>query len=383
MRARRKAIVWIASALVGCEVAPPVVPPIPPVDSDRIAWHVTQYAGQGTPGSTGELVYFSAQDHNVVAVNQLSGEIEWITKLPVNLERYYGTGLVVTGGAVVVGDLDVFGLDPVNGEILWRFAPEGVDRPGLILPGPAGENVIVTSSSGHLFSLVARTGEVNWMTRIGTIDDLRIFRPTVRDSDVFISFTEGLVLGTQKGGVARISLDDGVIRWWRYLPPPSDSLRQSFTIEPALAGDILAAGSRDGPTFGFRTSDGELVWTLPIAPELLTPQGPPSQELAPLASDGRIIYVGSSQGRLRAVNAATGSIVWERPPGFGGIRWLAADSVHVVVVYPLGDIQIISADNGELVAHVAKENFSVIMTPLLTSDMVFASGLYGLYAVKR
>jgi outer membrane protein assembly factor BamB len=376
-------LVALAATLAACEPTLPSPPDIPNGGDDRIVWHITQYPGQGTPGYQGDLVYFSARDHSVVAVNRESGDIVWATKLPVALPSYYGTGLVVTGGAVVVGDQDVFGLDLLSGQILWRFAPAGVLKPGLILPAAAGPNVIITSSSGHLSSVVAATGAVNWMTRIGEDDDLRIFRPTVRENDVFISFTQGIISGLQRGGVARVALDDGAIRWWKYLPAPSDTGRRSLTLEPALAGDVLAAASRDGPTFGYRIADGALVWTLPIAPELLGGFGGPSQELAPLASNGKLIFVGSSQGRIRAVDPATGNIVWQRPPGFGGTGWLAADSTHLAAIFPLGDMQLISADDGKLVVHVSKEVITARMTPLMTKDRIYFSGEYGLYAIRR
>ena len=380
---RATCFVMLAATLVACESKPLLPPPPPNGDDDRIVWHIADYPGRGTPGHHGDLVYFAARDHNVVAVECESGEVAWSTKLPVALPSYYGTGLVVTGGAVVVGDQDVFGLDLLSGQILWRFAPSGVLNPGLILPAAAGPNVIITSSSGHLFSVVAATGAINWVTQILGDDDLRIFTPIVRDGDVFISFTQGVISQLQRGGVARIALQDGAVRWWKYLPPPSDTNRSSLTLEPALAGDVLAAASRDGPTFGFRVSDGALAWTLPTAPELLTGPGAPFQELAPLASNGTLIFVGSSQGRIRAVDPATGNVVWERLPGYGGTGWLAADSTHLAAIFPLGDMQLISAGDGKLDVHVSKESITARMTPLMTKDRVYFSGERGLYAIRR
>jgi outer membrane protein assembly factor BamB len=150
-----------------------------------------------------------------------------------------------------------------------------------------------------------------------------------------------------------------------------------------LAGEVLAAASRDGPTFGYRIADGALAWTLPIAPELLIGPGAPFQELAPLASNGKLIFVGSSQGRLRAVDPATGAVVWERGPDLGGTGWLAADSMHVAAIFPLGDMQLLSADRGELVDHISKELIVARMTPLMTKDRIYFSGPYGLYAIRR
>lgn len=357
---------------------------LPDSDDGRIAWRITEYPGRGTPGYLGDVVYFTARDHSVVAVQRESGGIVWVTKLPVAAPEYRGAGLVVAGGVIVVGDdTDVFGLDPTSGSILWHFAPPGVRLPGLILPTAAGPNVIVTSSTGHLFSVVAANGAINWVTRVGDDDDLRIFSPIVRGNDIFVSFTQGIISQAHRGGVARVDLDDGDIRWWRYLPDTSDTSPGALTIAPALAGNVFAAGSRDGPTFGFDVSDGKLKWMLATAPELLTGPAAPLQERAPVASNDELIFVRSSMGRVRAVDPATGTVVWERPPDFGGTGWMAADSSHLAIVFPLGDMQLVSAADGVLDFHLVQDSFVARMTPLLTDDRIYVSGLYGLYAVKR
>ncbi len=62
---------------------------------------------------------------------------------------------------------------------------------------------------------------------------------------------------------------------------------------------------------------------------------------------------------------------------------MAADSSHLAIVFPLGDMQLVSAADGVLDFHLVQDSFVARMTPLLTEDRIYVSGLYGLYAVKR
>ncbi len=379
----RSAEVFAIIAVAGCST-PDLMPPVDTGHVDaRIIWSVEGYRGWGTPAYDDERVYFSTTDHYIVAVDRETGRQVWTTRLPIPLPAYHGSGVVMAGGTVIAGDQDVFGLDPQTGSIRWQFAPTGALNTGLMLPGAAGSNVIVASTSGSLFSVDASTGATKWATRLLGEEDVRVFSPIVIDGEIFVSFTQTFSSTDQQGGVARVGLETGAVIWWRYLPRPSDPARWSSTIEPAVVGDVVVAGSRDGPTFAFQRSSGDLAWTLPPAPELLTGPGAPFQEIAPITSDGKLVFIGSSQGRLRAVDPASGNIVWERPPDRGGIGWLTADSSAVAEVFSNGELQLLTPGAGVLLFRTSPEKTIALFTPMLAEDEVYFSGFRGLFAVRR
>jgi outer membrane protein assembly factor BamB len=94
---------------------------------------------------------------------------------------------------------------------------------------------------------------------------------------------------------------------WVY--PEEDSIGP-IVGSPEVADGILYIGSSDGNLYAIDTATGELAWDSPFTTE-------DRIWATPLVYDS-VVYIGSYDGKLYAVDAADGTLVWEDPFDAGG-----------------------------------------------------------------
>lgn len=153
---------------------------------------VNSNVGQNNP----ELAYLCPRDRVVRAVVAVSGQMRWETELP-------GVG-PVTGAAltqernpnvlVVSQDTELYAVNPMTGQILWRqsHATNLQDPTTRRTPAPAIYGGLVFHIEGGT-GLVARklaTGEKAWST---TLDAATVSSPTVGGQTVYIATSSGAV----------------------------------------------------------------------------------------------------------------------------------------------------------------------------------------------
>jgi outer membrane protein assembly factor BamB len=352
-------------------------------DRDRIRWHVKGIKGFGTPAVDSGAVFFTGFLHEVWAVDKRSGAVRWKTTLPVNRANNFGQGCILAGGILVVGDEDLFGLDPATGRTLWRFRPAEGRHPGLFLPAAAGSLVFGGSSSGYVYAVDARSGSLVWRTRVVPGDSTSVYHPVVHGTDVVVAFTDFNNSGAResRGGIAVLHGSTGTVRWMRYLPERADTNVSTATIEPVVVGDVIVAGARDGPMYALRHADGSLAWSLP---GLGIPRPPQTLvlDLRPLATNGELAIVGSQEPVLLGADPQDGSVRWRFNATMGSTGWLAAKDDVVVLVSAGGQVELIDARSGKL-RWRAPDEVSATYAPAIDSTALYLGGVNGLFAIAR
>ncbi len=155
------------------------------------------------------------------------------------------TPIVVDGRMYVTGSWsNVYALDAATGALLWRYDPE-VPRSwaqyaccDVVNRGAAvwGDSVFVGTLDGHLVSLDAATGKVNW--KVDTIDRQTPYTitgaPRVIKGNVIIG-NGGADLGV-RGYVSAYAADTGKMAWRFYTVPgnPEDGF-ENAVLEKAAA----------------------------------------------------------------------------------------------------------------------------------------------------
>jgi PQQ-like domain len=109
-------------------------------------------------------------------------------------------------------------------------------------------------------------------------------------------------------------------------------------------------------------------WTLPL----------PAAIEGPLASDGARVFVATSEGRLLAVDVASGATAWEREAGEGT---LGADAGLVVLRRPDGTVLALDPADGST-RWQAETAVTGSLAPVLDASSVYVAG-EGLAALKR
>ena len=150
---------------------------------------------------------------------------------------------VVADGTVFVGRESVYALDAASGDISWQTsAPRG-------LAGPlaTADGTVYTANGNGVFALDATNGDATTLTTVST-DTLGA--PTVVD--------ETLYVGTDAGALVAVGLVDGLR--WRTDLTGGGSDPPGLGGKPAVADDVVDAGSEDGTVHAVDAVTGEIRW---------------------------------------------------------------------------------------------------------------------------
>lgn len=221
-----------------------------------------------------------------------------------------------TAGSIVCVDANY-------GTSLWRYETR---LPAIAGLSGRGNRLLVTSRDGDIvaYQLSGDGLEEQWKIRI----DSEIRALPVLDRDrVFVRSVDGKLRS--------LAISDGSQQWMVSRRVPVLSLTGNS--EPLVDGDRVIAGFDDGKLIAYDRVDGEIRWESTIS----VPSGRTEVERL-VDLDGRfvlrdgIIYVASFQGRLAAVQAVSGDLLWSRQ--FSSFQSIAIDD----------DALYLSAENSDL-----------------------------------
>lgn len=214
------------------------------------------------------------------------------------------------------GDLVAARLE--DGQVIWRAE---LDEP--LLGGVAAGNglVVVTTLQGEVVALSADDGSERWRFQASS----EVVSQPQMNADL-------LVVQQLDGRLTALDLLTGTRLWSYDSQIPRLSLRG--TAAPVVAADLTLAGFANGKLVAVENRTGRPLWEQRIA----LPEGRSELERVvdidarPLVYN-RLVYVGSYQGRLAAVNPANGQLLWAQElssyrglaGGFGNVYAVAAD----------------------------------------------------------
>jgi len=181
--------------------------------------------------------------------------------------------------------------------------------------GVGGDLVIVGTVKGKVIALDAATGRELWTARVSS----EVLAPPAADWDV-------VVVATLDGKLNGLDVSSGERRWTHDSSMPLLTLRG--TAAPILVEGVVYAAQANGRVLAVKADTGTVLWDGRIA----TPQGQSEIERA-VDIDGRPLLIGpglyavSYQGKLGALNTANGRTMWARDAssyvgiaeGFGNI----------------------------------------------------------------
>lgn len=179
---------------------------------------------------------------------------------------------------------------------------------------------------------------------VGRRDGSRIWeRSTDLDITGGLGLGEGqLLIGTLDGSVVALDADDGSERWRS--PVSSEVLSP-----PQMQSGVVIAHSVDGKVFGLDGGAGERKWFYQQRVPALSLRG----SSMPVAQGGRV-YVGFASGKLAALEAENGRLLWEStiavPRGRTELDRMVDIDAHVIYD---DDILFVTAYQGRVAAVAA------------------------------
>jgi outer membrane protein assembly factor BamB len=285
-------------------------------------WFVsTGGAVEGSPVVVGGKVFVSSTDGVLHAYDATSGAFLWATQVGGSL---HGTPAVGDGRIFVeYGPDRLYALDAETGEILWNTNAGGDFH------SPAfSDGVVYSYGQQNLFAVNAATGATMWSfgTNCGGCAGSQ---PTVADGRVYVGgFTfyaidaaTGNLLWTNEasnnystGAFAEGTIYVGADKLYSYDALTGDTnwsltVGNSFTYSsPAVAnGVVFAAAGTD--LFAVDGATGITLWV--VTTDFI--------ETSPAVANG-VVYVGTDSGRMLALDASSGTQLWETFPGSGALR---------------------------------------------------------------
>ena len=258
----------------------------------------------GSPAVIGDTVWIGSSDGFLYALDRVSGRLRW----KVGVGAPIASTPAVTRGRIIVMTMDgsIVALESATGARLWRLAtgpllpfPWGHESGDLWTSSPVvvGDLAVVGAGDGRIYAVDVATGRTRW--KAATEGRVRS-TPAIDRGRVFV--------GSADGYLYCFDLATGARRW-RFATDGVELKSGSYgfdrrTIQssPAVAGNTVYIGARDGLLYAVSADSGTLRWRFDHRVSWVN--GSP-------AVAGGVVYVGSSDAQFfQAVDAASGKELW-------------------------------------------------------------------------
>ncbi|MEC9252050.1 MAG: outer membrane protein assembly factor BamB [Pseudomonadota bacterium] len=359
----------VAYLLAGCAMfawLPFVDPPEP--DSDEIPslvsfekeadivrlWSASVGKGLGrkylrlAPALAGDRIFAADAYGAVEARNRFDGAVIWTSRIGAvaGFARYkfwdrkdpsFVTGGVGTGnGLIFLGTTagEIVALNISDGSEVWR-----IDVSSEVLAPPIGQRdtVVLQTSDGKLVALEHSNGAKRWTfdTQVPILTLRGTATPVLEREVVFAGFSTGMI--------AAVDLKTGAPVWEQrvMLPQGRSELERMVDVDgsPLYSGNMVYAVSYQGRLKAIRASDGAVVWEIEA-----------SSYLDPAEGYGQV-YVVTDKDVIMAVDQQQGQIVWQQE----GLRNRVLSSPlafgnYIVVADDQGYVHVIAQSDGRFVA---------------------------------
>ncbi len=275
-----------------------------------------------------------------------------------------GIGLspVIVDGHVyalaVEGGVSAFDLK--SGQSLWKYASKLRLTGG---PGAGAGLVVVGSLEGDVIALDAATGTEKWASKVA---NEVLVAPAIGGGMVFVHSNDGRLT----------ALDEvtGERRWFYSPDMPALTVRGSGAI--TLGPGIVFVGNDNGTLTAISMSDGNVVWTTPVA----EPDG--RSELERMADvdgaailDGTTLYATSYKNHTVAIDGPSGRLMWDRENG--GPRGLAVSNSAVIVTAPNGHVWGLDRNSGGSLWQQDGLSYRKVTAPAVQGDYAVVGDFEG------
>lgn len=264
-----------------------------------------------SPAVSGNTVYFGSNDHRLYAVSLESGEKKWEFKT----EGRVASSPAVSNGLVYLlsYDSNFYALDAATGSLKWKFKTEGERRfiakhlhgmePAsepvpdpfdfyLSSPVVADGTVFFGSGDSNVYALDAVSGALKWKFKTG---DVVHASPAFADGTLFV--------GSWDTYFYALDAATGAERWRFKTGEDHEIYNQTgLQASPAVADGIVYFGSRDSKFYAVDARSGKQLWAS-------SNQGSWVINSAAIQG-GKVYFATSDTGLLRALDAKTGAEIF-------------------------------------------------------------------------
>lgn len=228
--------------------------------------------------------------------------------------------------------------------------------------GVGGSLVMVGSKNGNLHAIDV-SGKPLWKTKLSS-EILSI--PRYFDGKVIVRTGDNHIYG--------IDAADGRKKWIYERTNPALTLRSSVGV--VVDGGAVYAGFAGGKLAAIRADNGKLIWEATVA----QPKGVTEIErIADITSlpfvDGPLLYAVAFQGRIAAIDRKNGQVVWNRD--ISSYAGLTAAEGKIYVSHTLGSVYSLDYSNGKTFWRQGALSNRRLSAPLAMGDYIAVGDLEG------
>jgi outer membrane protein assembly factor BamB len=320
------------------------------------------------PAGDGNRIYAASRDGKVSAFHPETGKRDWQTELGTELSAGPGVG----EGLVAVGTADglIIVLEANTGMERWRANLKGET---LAAPVMSGDLVIVATIDSRLHALRALDGKELWVVEQST--------PllTMRGSATPAISGNTVIAGFDNGRLLSVDLDTGNIVWDAMLVPPSgrSDLERLSDVDGRISvvgQDVYAAGYQ-GRLAALAAESGQVLWAREIS------------SYVGVAADWTNVYTTNDDGEIVAMFRRNGTESWRQDSLLRREPTLPVAFHTTVAVGDLeGYLHFFSVIDGVPVARLRMGKQAISSSPVVVADRLYVqsdSGDIAAYAVQE
>ncbi|WP_198265309.1 outer membrane protein assembly factor BamB [sulfur-oxidizing endosymbiont of Gigantopelta aegis] len=306
------------------------------------------------------------REGQVTSLDLATGAVNWQIELEMVITGGVGHG----EGILVVGNNrgEIIVMDDSNGAVLWKKELSSVM---LSSPLVQDDTLIVRTGDGRIFGLSAENGSQLW------VYDRGVPVLTLRgNSSPVLGGKELVFTGFDSGKVAAVGVQHGRLLWEANaaVPRGRSDLERLVDIDGSmvLVGRVLYVATYQGRVVAIDALEGEILWAKEMS------------SYAGISADERHIYVTDSDSNLWAVDRVSGDMLWKQDKlAYRQLTAPASVGDYILVGDFEGYVHILSRLDGEIVGREKINSNGFHVQPQVSGDTVYIYGNGGTLAALR
>ena len=308
------------------------------------------------------------------AMDPRSGRRLWATSVSPFRQRN-GDPNILTGGLGRGGGLllmgtregEVVALDPVSGKLRWRSRLSSE----ILSPPVYGEQVVVVhANDGRIFGLNATSGKRLWVyeSAVPSLTLRGTSTPLVADGRVFV--------GLANGKMVALSLREGQVAWETTVTIPAgrSELERVVDIDgdPVIREGVIYVAAYHGRVVALSAVSGRILWSRDI-----------SAYLGPVVASEQV-YVSDDSNQLWALDRHSGAVLWKQD-GLTAHAITRASVYHrmPVLADDAGTVYWLSWQDGHVIAKKECGQAGFSLPPLVAGNIIYLKDRFNaLYALQ-
>jgi outer membrane protein assembly factor BamB len=318
-------------------------------------------------------IYLIDANQKVWAFDADTGRRIWDRQLEaVNPKRdnhAVGGGIAIAGDKLIVtsGYAYIEAMSLADGSQIWH---RRVDSPMSGSPAILGNRAFVTSSNNEFYAIDITNGDIVWNDQ-AIAESARVLSspsPAVTDDLLVVPFSSGQLISYVPANGRRLWEQPLTTVGGRYTPL---SAINDIAGRPSIEDNVVYAASHSGVLAAIDARSGTKIWEAAFGSRL----GP--------VIEGEFLFIVGTGGKVACFNKIDGKVVWVRElPEFRNpeqkknrIVWTGplVASNRLVIASSEGEVIALSPQNGETVAEL-KVGQPVYIEPIAASGKIFVVG---------